>query len=154
MDLSELEIVCANCSYPAVTTYDEEGKLLSYEEAPGAPKTEEEAAKMGWYDHGVGLYCPKCSLQALQDSDESSVGFDAAEVIDRQVLKSFVADLDPRVEEAFVNIFRYDRLRKLREKLGLPKLDPMTPPAVEDDIMAEQFIAINKKLEEKRQEIA
>ena len=91
---TEIEVACAQCSFPAVSEYDEAGKLVNFYVAEGAPTTEEEAQEQGWVDHGLGLFCPTCS-QDLDEAMGDSAGFERG-AIHTALIRSFIP---PKTEE-------------------------------------------------------
>jgi hypothetical protein len=140
----ELSVVCANCSYPVVREYDDQGNVKGFREEV-APQNEEQALAEGWLDHGLGLYCPTCSLAVLEEQArdreagaESGVNGDIGEIIDAQVLRSFVPGISEATVQEFVRMFRSERLSKLRAMAGLEPL-PIYRPVAKDEAQAEEF---------------
>jgi hypothetical protein len=159
--LDEIEVICAQCSYPTVAEYDQDGKIISFWEDPEAPKVEEEALAQGWYDFGLGLYCPRCSLSYLEErAREEQEGVvtgsqnDIGEIIDHEVLRALVPGVSEVVLTLFVRIFRHDRLSKLRVRAGLEPLEPMTAPEPRDEAQALEILQVSRALEAAKKESA
>lgn len=147
----ELTVVCASCSYPVVRELDEKGEVIAFREEV-APQTEEQAIAEGWLDHGLGLFCPKCSLAELEqqaldqaESAESGVNNDISELIDAQVMRSFCPTVSEDTISQFVKLFRSERLSKLRVKAGLEPI-PIYTPVPKDEAQAEEFLAVTAAL--------
>jgi hypothetical protein len=152
LSLDEIEVVCAQCAFPTVTEYDEEGNTTGFREEPG-PKSEEEALAQGWLDHGLGFYCPKCSLAYLEEraADEaagarSGATGDLGELLDEQFLKTMHPTVSDETIAVFVAILRHDRLGKLRAKLGLPGLDPVAAPQPRDEQQVLEFLEVSESI--------
>lgn len=151
-NLDELEVVCAQCSFPTVSEFDEKGNVIGFHEEPG-PKTEAQALAEGWLDHGLGLYCPKCSLSYLQESaaDEAAgastgASNDFGEILDSQFLKTMHPEVSEETIGIFVQILRRDRLSKLRARAGLPPLEPLPPPEPKTEQQALEFIEVGESI--------
>lgn len=149
--LDEIEVICASCSFPTVTDYDENGKVIGFREEE-APKTEEEALAEGWLDHGLGLFCPKCSLGLLEDlardraeGVETGASNDISEIIDRQWLRAKCPNASNDTVEQFVRMYRSLRLSQFRVLAGLEPL-PMYTPVPETDEQAVEFLEVGRAL--------
>lgn len=148
----ELLVVCANCSYPVVREFDAKGDVTGFREEIG-PATEEQAVAEGWLDHGMGLYCPKCSLTILEDQAkdnaaqaETGTAADFGEIIDTQVLRTFCPTASDDTIAQFVKLFRTERLNKFRVLAGLQSI-PVFTPTPKDEDQVKEFTAVLKALE-------
>lgn len=159
LNLDEIEVICTNCSFPTVTEYDEKGKVTSFREEE-APVSEEQALAEGWNDHGLGLYCPNCSLAYLEElhrDQEAGVAVgpsqDTGEILDEAFIRGLVPDALESVVMGYVRIFRADRLNKFRVKAGLPPIQ-VPAPVPADDAEARDWVRISEALEAKGKEQA
>ena len=156
-DLEELEVVCAQCSFPMVQEKDENGEVTGFRVEPG-PMTEEEAVAAGWHDLGVGLYCPKCSVAHLEDLAREReaeagnyVGAGLGDMINGQVFRMFLPNVSSDTIDQFVRMFQSRRVAQLKTQLGMQP-DPIFVPNPKDEAQAEEFLevaALLPKLEEK-----
>lgn len=147
IDTAEIEVICSNCDFPTVVEYDETGKVKSFREEP-APKELEAALKEGWLDHGMGLFCPRCSLTYLEDLAKdkaegatSGIGGDAFEVFDVMALRSLCPDLSEDTYAQFTKMYRGRRLAKARATLNLPMIN-IPAPFPKDDAQAQEFMRL------------
>jgi len=65
--LDEIEVICAQCSYPIMSATHHDGRVVGFQMVEG-PATIEEALSQGWTDTGMGLYCPKCSANRAAET--------------------------------------------------------------------------------------
>jgi hypothetical protein len=146
-DIKEIEVVCAQCSFPTVSEYDDKGTVVGFREEPG-PRSEEEALKEGWLDHGMGLYCPKCSLAVLEETAAGAgqANGDIGEIVDEAVMKSLVPEASDYSVREFVRMFRSERISKFRVLAGLPPINLYMPvPRTEEE--AREMVAIGAALD-------
>lgn len=142
----ELEVVCANCSFPVVEDRDPAtGEFLGHHEEP-APKTTEEALLEGWTDHGLGLFCPKCSLVVLEDlardreaGASSGASADIGEIIDAHFMRGVCPSASEDTIGQFVRMFRSERLSKFRVLAGLEAIS-IYAPTPKDEQQALEFL--------------
>jgi hypothetical protein len=156
--VEEIEIICANCSFPTVTEYDDQGRVKSFQELVG-PKTYEEATAAGWLDHGLGLYCPQCSLRYLEDKertedDQAGAVFDFSSVVDQTILKALAPDISDQTIDIFIKVFKFDRLSKVRVRAGLGPLEPLGIPVPENEHQAAEIIKLSELLKERAFELS
>jgi hypothetical protein len=148
----ELAVVCANCSYPVVKEFDDAGRAIGFREELG-PKDEEQAQAEGWLDHGLGIFCPKCSLSLLEEQErdkaagaQSGVLGDIGEMIDEQVMRSLCPGAGPDTIAQFVRMFRSERLSKFRVLAGLEPI-AIFSPSPQSDAQAQEFLDLTRALE-------
>lgn len=153
---TELNVVCAQCSFPAIEFRDEAGEIVEIEYAEG-PETEEEAVELGWTDHGVGLFCPKCSVSLLEDMRRDREQFEEprseelSSTIDRSVITALCPNVSSDTVNQFVKMFAIERSNTLRIEAGLktipfPSLEPK-------DIGQEfEFLQVLEALAKRRKE--
>jgi hypothetical protein len=149
----EIEVICQQCGFPTVATYDENGKLTGFHEEPG-PATEDEALAQGWLDHGFGLYCPSCSLTHLEEQRQEEaqgvrVGaeLDLDSMFERQALQGMGVSED--TAEQFTALLRAQRYNKYRRLSGFEPL-PLPTPTPKDEAQAEEFLRVAAVLAEKK----
>lgn len=156
----EIEVICCNCSFPIEQLFDESGKFLSFKEHP-APKTMEEAMGAGWLDHGLGLYCPKCSLTYLEEVErdreagaETGARSDYEEMMNLAAFQQLCPDVSIETARVFISIFRHNRLRKLRASLNLPPLEPMATPEPKDEAQGLEFLKVTEALKAQKESVS
>lgn len=156
----EIEVICCNCSFPVESIFDENGKFESFKEHP-APKTMEEAMEAGWLDHGLGLYCPKCSLTYLEDLErdqeagaETGARSDYEELMNLAAFQEICPDVSIETARVFIAIFRHNRLRKLRAAMNLPPLEPMATPEPKDEAQALEFLKVTEVLAAQKESVS
>ena len=144
---TELAVVCPNCSYPVVKDYDEQGKMIGFREESG-PLDEDQALEEGWLDHGLGLYCPKCSLLELErmakekaEGAESLVSGDMGEVVDASIIQGLVPSVSEGTLVQVVRMFRAERLNRFRVLAGMEMIK-IPEPVPENDTQAQEFLIV------------
>lgn len=154
---AELVVVCSNCSFPVVKEYDEGGNVIGFREEI-APVDEETALAEGWLDHGLGLFCPKCSMLELERlateravGAESSVTADFGMIVDSAVIKSLVPSVSEDTLKQFVEMFRCERLNKLRSLTGVGQILKLPAPQPKNDDQALEFLAVADALTKARE---
>lgn len=157
--IEELEVVCSNCSFPTVDEFNEDGTFKGFRIEPCTNDLEAALAE-GWLDHGMGLVCPKCSLSYLADLERdreagatNHVGGDGQEIVDAMVLRGLAPEVSEETIELFVQIFRTDRLNKLRALAGYPSIT--RTPVPKDEAQALEVIRLGdilKASKEKKDE--
>lgn len=156
MDESLNEVVCCNCSFPTIAEYGDINEfghlpLKGFRVEEGAPRTLEDALKEGWTDHGLGLYCPKCSLSYLEDlareqeqGVEVVVAGDLLEVVDAQILRGLVStgvQVSDDTIDQFVKMYSSQRLNRFRVSMGLEPIS-LYQPTPKDEAQAEEFVTL------------
>lgn len=140
---AELTVVCAQCSFPVIKEHDANGKVTGFHEEVG-PADEEAALAEGWLDHGMGLYCPKCSLAVLEESAQAayhSTHADIGEIIDAQVLRTFAPGASDDTVQQFVKMFRAERLSKFRVLAGMEPVQ-IPAPVPKSEEQAKEFLEV------------
>lgn len=156
-ELQELEVVCAQCSFPMVQELDEEGEVAGFHIEPG-PASEEEAVAAGWTNHEMGLYCPKCSVAYLEElarEREAEAGNYAggglSDMINGQIFRTFLPDVSRDTIDQFVRMFHSQRIAQLKAAAGMQP-DPIYVPHPKNEVQAKEFLKVAEllpQLEEK-----
>jgi hypothetical protein len=157
-DLQELEVVCAQCSFPMVQELNEEGETIGFRVESG-PSNEEEAVAAGWTDHGLGLYCPKCSVAYLEDLARERAaeagnyaGGGLSDMINGQIFRTFLPDVSSDTIDQFVRMFHSQRIAHLKAAAGLQP-DPIYVPRPKDEAQAVEFLKVAELLPQLEQKL-
>ncbi len=147
--LDEIEVVCSQCSFPTVTEYDDEGKVLAFREED-APKTEDDALAAGWTDSGLGLLCPPCSAKAVEEAKlaEAQGETTGAGGVPKETLRKVESEttyygmlksMHPEVSEGTIGVFV--EILKLNDSGDLDEISERLPQPV-DEAQALEFLEV------------
>jgi hypothetical protein len=147
----ELEVVCAQCSFPMVNKFDPDGTFIETIFETG-PATYEEAVENGWHDLGLGLFCPKCSVAHLEsevreqaEGVERGAGGNVATLLDEQVLRTFLPDVSDDTIKQFVRMFQSSRVAHLMSLAGR-EAPPIFVPHPKTEEQAAEFLKVTDLL--------